>query len=128
MISDLTAVIGAAVSLLGLGLVMGTSPTLYAIVMRMLSTTTRPVRTVGWIVVGVVIATTILLFVFRLVDPATITAIFASDAERFLIRRVVDLVAAAVFLAAGHGSCCTCAVPARPPRPRRRRGPKRPAC
>lgn len=101
VISDMAALIGAAVSLLGLGLVMGTSPTLYAIVMKMLSTTTRPVRTVAWITVGVAIGTTVLLFVFRLVDPETITELLEARAERFLIRRTVDLVAAGLFIAAG---------------------------
>lgn len=117
MISQSIALTGTAVSLLGLGLVMGTSPTLYAIVMKVLSSATDPTTALRWIMVGVGLGTTVLLLVFRVVDPETITAMVADRAEKLLVRRLVDLVAGAVFLALAVRALLRLRRPRRPPVP-----------
>lgn len=117
MIHELLALGGVAVSMVGLGLVMGASPTLYAIVMRVLTTATDPVTAVRWITVGVGAGTTVLLLLFRVIDPETLTALVADRAGKLLVRRVVDLVAGAVFLVLAIRAVLGLRRPERPTKP-----------
>ncbi|TDT33260.1 GAP family protein [Naumannella halotolerans] len=98
MWSDLAGVLGAGLSLLGLGFVMGFSPTMYAVVIRLLTASKRPQTAVRWVSVGMVIGCTLMLLAFRVVDPETLTAALKDRVEEFLVRRGVDLVAGTIFL------------------------------
>lgn len=118
MTGSLPALLGATASLLGLGLVMGTSPTLYAIVVRLLSTSKRPAPSVRWMLVGVAAATTLLLLVFRVVDPDTLTAFLRDRTEKLLVNAGVDLLAGLVFLILGLRELRRLRLPRTPRRPR----------
>lgn len=96
--TEVVRLAGACLSLLGLGLVMGTSPTTYALVLRLLTAAPRPVAAVRWLLLGIVLGTTLLLLVFRVVDPATITAPLEDRTEKLLVTKGVDLVAGVVLL------------------------------
>lgn len=96
--------LAAAASLLGLGLVMGTSPTLYAIVIRLLTSSTsgsRATAAVRWMLLGVALGSTVLLLVFRVVDPRTLTFALRDDTEKLLVSSGIDLLAGLVFLVLG---------------------------
>lgn len=88
-----SAVVGGLVSVIGLGLVMGFSPTVYALVLRILTQSTRPGRPVHFLTLGMVLGTTLLLLVFRTVDPQTLTALLEDRTKELLVRRSVDLTA-----------------------------------
>lgn len=118
MIAHALALGSAAISLLGLGLVMGTSPTLYAIVVRLLTTSRRPDTAIRWIALGVAIGTTVLLLAFRVVDPETLTAMITDRTEKLLVSRGVDLVAGLVLLALGLREASRLRRLRRPPKPK----------
>ena len=82
-----SAVVGGLVSVIGLGLVMGFSPTIYALVLRILTQSTRPGRPVHFLTLGMVLGTTLLLLVFRAVDPQTLTALLEDRTKELLVRR-----------------------------------------
>ncbi|SYZ34001.1 Protein of uncharacterised function (DUF2910) [Propionibacterium australiense] len=95
------AVWAAAGSMIGLGLLMGFSPTTYALVVHLLTVARRPGRSVAWICVGLAAIATVMLVVFHFVDPDRLTELFRARASALLIRRGVDLVAGVLALAAG---------------------------
>lgn len=97
---DLVRLIGAAVSLLGLGAVMGFSPTLIAVSLRVLAGANRPHRAIGCMLVGLVVGSTALLLLLQVVDPRSFEALLTHDVESVLVRRSVDLTAGALFIAA----------------------------
>lgn len=119
--SQLLPLLAASASLLGLGLVMGTSPTLYAIVIRLLTTSPRAFPAVRWVLLGVALGTTVLLLLFRVVDPRTLTAALRSNTEKLLVSSGIDLLAGLVFLAFGIRALL------RLRRPRREHRPSAPA-
>ena len=84
---------GALVSVVGLGLVMGFSPTIYALVLRILTHHSHPARSVHFLTLGMALGTTLLLLVFRTVDPQTLTALIEDRTKELLVRRGVDLTA-----------------------------------
>ncbi|MDO4918075.1 hypothetical protein [Kocuria sp.] len=92
-----SALVGGTVSVLGLGLVMGFSPTSYALVLRILTHHARPARAVHFLTLGMALGTTLLLVVFRTVDPQTLTALLEDRTKELLVRRGVDLVAGALL-------------------------------
>ncbi|WP_016995975.1 hypothetical protein [Kocuria atrinae] len=61
-------------SLLGLGLVMGFTPSLYAVVLHLLAHTPKAATMIRWVTVGMMLGSTLLVVVFRFVDPETLTA------------------------------------------------------
>lgn len=91
----------AVLGLLGLGLVMGFSPALYGVTLRVLTRSRRPEPPIAAMAAGLAFAATVMLVVFRSIDPTTWIDQARGDVEALLIRRAVDLLAAAVFLAAG---------------------------
>lgn len=95
------AVWAAVGSMIGLGLLMGFSPTTYALVVHLLTVARRPGRSVAWICVGLAAIATVMLVIFHVVDPDRLTALFRARASALLIRRGVDLVAGVLALAAG---------------------------
>ncbi|SPF67751.1 Glycolipid exporter Gap/Sap [Propionibacterium ruminifibrarum] len=95
------AVWAAAGSMIGLGLLMGFSPTTYALVVHLLTVARRPGRSVAWICVGLAAIATVMLVLFHFVDPDRLTDLFRARASALLIRRGVDLVAGVLALAAG---------------------------
>ncbi len=92
------AVLAGVVSVVGLGLVMGFSPTIYALVLRILTRRPHPSRPVHRLTLGMVLGTTLLLIVFRSVDPQTITALVEDRTKELLVRRGVDLTAGILLL------------------------------
>lgn len=109
----------AGLSVLGLGLVMGFSPTTYAVVVHLLGSARRPVASVHWLCAGIAAASTLLMAVFRTVDPETIAHVYEGRAEAFLVRRGVDLTAGILFLAAATWEFRRSRGPQAPPRPRK---------
>lgn len=93
----ISALTGGTVSVLGLGLVMGFSPTVYALVLRILTHHARPARAVHFLTLGMALGTTLLLFVFRTLDPQTLTALLEDRTKELLVRHSVDLTAGALL-------------------------------
>ncbi|GEC98255.1 hypothetical protein KVA01_04100 [Kocuria varians] len=89
----ISALVGGTASVLGLGLVMGFSPTVYALVLRILTHHAHPARAVHFLTLGMALGTTLLLVVFRTVDPQTLTALLEDRTKELLVRRGVDLTA-----------------------------------
>ena len=116
---DLIRLAGAAVSLLGLGLVMGISPTLIAVALRVLAEVHRPNRTIGFMLAGLTVGSTALLLVLQIVDPRSFEALLTHDAEGVLVRRGVDLTAGSLFLVASVFLWVHARAPLRPREPRR---------
>jgi cytochrome c biogenesis protein CcdA len=97
-------VIGTALGLLGLGFVMGFSPTLYGVTLHVLTRSPappRPIRSVVWMTVGLAVASTVLVLVFRVVDPETLIHVWQGRFEALLVTRAVDLAAGVVLVGAG---------------------------
>lgn len=94
------ALASAAVSLLGLGLVMGFTPSLYAVVLHLLAHTPKAATMIRWVTVGMMLGSTLLVVVFRFVDPETLTAALKGRVEELLIRHSVDLTAGSLLLIA----------------------------
>lgn len=116
---DLIRLAGAAVSLLGLGLVMGISPTLIAVALRVLAEVHRPNRAIGFMLAGLTVGSTALLLVLQIVDPRSFEALLTNDAEGVLVRRGVDLTAGSLFLVASVFLWVHARAPLRPREPRR---------
>lgn len=108
--------IGAGASLLGLGLVMGFSPSLYTVVLHLLTHEKRAATLIRWLVLGAALGATVLLFAFRAVDPSVIAADLRARTEEFLVRRSVDWVAGGVFLVLGLVQWRRARRPPSPPR------------
>ncbi|WP_316671093.1 hypothetical protein [uncultured Propionibacterium sp.] len=122
------AVWAAAVSMIGLGLFMGFSPTTYALVVHLLTGSRRPGRDIAWICVGLVAAATIMLVVFHFVDPERLTALLRLRASALLVRRGTDLVAGLLTLIAGLAQLVDWHLHApRGRRPRAHRGERAPS-
>ena len=85
--------------LLGLGLVMGFSPTLYGYTLHELTRGDSPA--VRWMTVGLLAASTLLVIVFQFFDPTNITRLLRHRIDELLLRRGVDVAAGVVFLIAG---------------------------
>lgn len=100
MESSAIALVSAAVSLVGLGLVMGFSPSLYAVVLHLLTRTPKAAAMIRWVSVGMMLGSTLLIGVFRFVDPETLTAALKGRVEELLIRHGVDLIAGSLLLIA----------------------------
>lgn len=98
MEANVIALASAAVSLLGLGLVMGFTPSLYAVVLHLLTHTPKAAVMIRWVTVGMTVGATLLIVVFRFVDPETLTAALKGRVEELLIRHSVDLVAGSLLL------------------------------
>ena len=67
----------------------------------MLTCASRPEPPIAALAAGLAVGSTVMLLVFRTVDPNTWIDAARSDVEAVLIRRAVDLVAAVVVLIAG---------------------------
>lgn len=115
---DLIRFAGAAVSLLGLGVVMGVSPTLIAVTLRVLTNVSRPNRAIGCMLIGLVIGSTALLLLLQIVDPRSFEALLSHDVERILVRRSIDLAAGLLFLIASLIMGLRARRPRRPKKPR----------
>ena len=111
--------VSALIGLIGLGIVMGFSPTLVATTLRILTGTPRPDRAVSYMLIGLILGSTAVLLLLQVVDPRSIEHALSEDADRLLVQRSVDLSAGAVFLAA------TILLSVRARRPRRASRPRR---
>lgn len=115
---DLIRLGGAALSLLGLGVVMGVSPTLIAVALRALTEMNRPNRAIGFMLVGLTAGSTALLLVLQIVDPRNFEALLKHDVEGMLVRRSVDLLAGALFLVASVPMWVRARAPRKPRAPK----------
>lgn len=91
----------AVVSLLGLGLVMGFSPTLYAYTLHSLTAGRGAARAIGGMVTGLAVASTAMAVLFQFVDPDNLARLVRHRVDALLLERGVDLLAGAVLLVAG---------------------------
>lgn len=112
---------GAALSLLGLGIIAGFSPTLVALVLRLLDLGANAKRAITYLLLGLVLGVTALLLLLQLIDPRSLETLVKSNVQKDLIHRSVDLVAAAVFLTAGLIMAMRVRAPRRPRKPQARR-------
>lgn len=96
--AELVPILSAGLSLLGLGLVMGFSPTLYGLALHLLTRSSNPGREIRWLTAGIAVGATILFLVFRAFDPETLTTALRGHVEELLVRRSIDLTAGTIFL------------------------------
>lgn len=99
--ADFAQIVGGVIALLGFGFAMGFSPTLYGVVLHVLTRSQRPWPSVLALVTGLAAGSTVLLLAFRTVDPHRWVQRLQGQVAAFLVQRVVDLAAAAVFLITG---------------------------
>ena len=85
--------------LLGLGLVMGFSPTLYGYSLHQL--TRGNASAVRWMVAGLFAASTLLVVIFQFFDPTNITHLLRHRIDEFLLARGVDAIAGILLIGAG---------------------------
>lgn len=90
----------AAVSLLGLGLTMGFSPTLYGMELHLLVHDRQAVSGIHWMVGGLFAGSTILFLLFQAVDPENLERLLRYRADSLLLRRWVDVVAGSLLIIA----------------------------
>lgn len=115
--------IRGVVSLVGLGLVMGFSPTLYAMLLYLLSHARHPWRSAGWLSAGVVLACTVLLAAFHSFAPAVISTFLRHRVDEVLVHRSIDMAVGVLFLAAAGGVALAHYRRRAGHKPRRRRKP-----
>lgn len=113
------ALLGAALSLVGFGLLYGLSPSTYGIVVHLLATSARGARSVAWLCAGMALAALVSLLVFRAVDPETLISLVRTRAEEVLVRRAVDMVAGVCLLLAGAWAVRDARRPRKPKAPAR---------
>lgn len=104
--SDVARLAAVCVSVVGLGLVAGTSPTFYALVLRVLSRgregrDDQGRRPLGLLLVGYASGTTLLAVALQVVDPRTIETVLRGRVERAAIDRGVDVAAGVILLLVG---------------------------
>lgn len=90
----MTTLLAAAPALLGLGLMMGFSPSLYSITFLALINDPSKMHIVRWISGGIVMGATVLVLLFRFVDPENLIQLVHSDASKILVRKSIDAGAA----------------------------------
>ncbi len=96
--AELARLVSASLSLLGLGLVMGFSPTLYGLTLHFLTRSGSASRDVLWLSAGIAAGASVLFTAFRAFDPETLTDALRGDVEELFVRRGVDLTAGVLFL------------------------------
>lgn len=89
----------AVPTLLGLGLVMGFSPTLYGYALHAL--VRRRPQAVYWMLAGLTAASTMLVLIFQVFDPTNITRVLTHGIDGWLLRRGVDITAGVLLAASG---------------------------
>ena len=120
LVSDLVRLVGAAISLIGLGLVMGISPTTIAVSFRVLTDVPRAKRAMGFMLLGLILGATVILLALQVIDPHTLETLVSRDIEKVLVRHSVDLAAGALFLTAGIIMAVRLRRPPKPKRPHRK--------
>ncbi|WP_188895704.1 hypothetical protein [Microlunatus endophyticus] len=89
-----------AFSLLGLGLTMGFSPTLYGISLHLLTRDRRATSAIRWMVVGLAAGSTVMVVLFQFIDPGNLELLLRHQVAALLLRRGVDLVSGALLIGA----------------------------
>ncbi|WP_453984523.1 GAP family protein [Brevibacterium casei] len=118
--SDLLRFAGAAVSLIGLGIVMGISPTTIAVSLRVLTDVPRAKRAMGFMLLGLVLGATVIMLALQVIDPRTLEALVSRDVEKVLVRHSVDLAAGAIFIIAGIIMALRLRRPPKPKKPHKK--------
>lgn len=88
----------AAISLIGLGLSMGFSPTLYGVSIHLLTREPQPTIAIRWMVGGLVAGSTVLLLLFQFVDPEYLEDLLRHSVDHLLLKRGIDLVAGVLLI------------------------------
>ena len=114
---DLLRLFSGFVSLILLGLTFGFSPPLYGVTLHLLVRGGSPRRSIIFLTVGMGVSSTLLLLIFRTLDPSTIEDALRLGFERLLVQTVVDLVSG--FLLVVAGLVMFAVVQNRPRKPRR---------
>lgn len=114
---DLARLLGAVISLVLLGLTFGFSPPLYGVTLHLLVRGGSPRRSIISLTIGMGLAATLLLLIFRSFDPTTLVGILRLGFERLLVQTVVDLVSGVLLMIAGFVMLAV--VKTRPRKPRR---------
>ncbi|MDF1477788.1 hypothetical protein PYV02_01675 [Leifsonia sp. H3M29-4] len=95
--------IGPLVALLGLGLALNLSPTVYAVELAILRRTVQPTVQVLWLCGGLLTGIALVSAVCQVLDPATIVRFVQGDIASVLLNRWVDIAFGAVFASIGVG-------------------------
>jgi len=98
---DLLRLFSGFVSLILLGLTFGFSPPLYGVTLHLLVRGGSPRRSLGFLTLGMCLAATLLLLIFRGFDPTTLVDVLRLGVERLLVQTVVDLIAGFLLAVAG---------------------------
>lgn len=116
--ADLLRFLSGIVALLGIGFATGFSPTLVAATLRVLTGAKRPDRAIGFMLVGLVLGSGLLLFLLQFVDPRVLTSRLSAETARILVSRGIDLAAGVIFLAAGISLAIRARRPRKPKQPK----------
>lgn len=94
-------VVGAAVSLVGLGWALGLNPALYGATVDMLARTSNPVKRLIWMLGGLFIGATALFFVLQGLNPNHFVSMMKQDLSVAILNRIVDGIAGGLFILGG---------------------------
>lgn len=97
-------IVGAAVSLVGLGWGLGLNPALYGATVDVLARTSDPVKRIAWMLGGLFFGATALFFVLQGLNPNHLVSVVKHDLETDVLNRIVDAVAGGLFILAGVAS------------------------
>lgn len=116
---ELLRLAGTAVSVVGLGVVMGLSPTLVALTLRVLTAVSHAYRALAFMLLGLTIGASLILLILQFIDPRTFESVVSGEVERLLLRRGIDLFAGALFVIAAVIMGVRARMPPRAKRPRK---------
>lgn len=92
----MAAILASVPGLLGLGLVMGFSPTLYAVALHLLEG--GRTGSLRWLVAGLASGSTLLAVLLQFTDPHTWERALTAEIDALALRRWIDLVAGLLML------------------------------
>ena len=93
--------LGAVLSLLGVGLAMGLNPALYAATIDMLARTKNPGSRLTLMIAGLFAGATALYFILQGLNPDHLVKVVEGDLDKAVIDRGVDAVGGGAFIGAG---------------------------
>lgn len=114
---EVAQILSASLSLIGLGLVMGFSPTLYGLALHILTHSSQARREIRWLTAGIAVGASALFLIFRVVDPETLAAGLRGHVDELLVRRSVDIAAGSVLVVLALIVFLRSRTPRRPIRP-----------
>jgi cytochrome c biogenesis protein CcdA len=88
-------------TLVGFGLMMGLNPALYGATADMLARNTRVASRMSWMLLGLAAGATVLYVLLQSFNPTSLVNAVEQEAGTLVLSRTIDVIAGAVFLAAG---------------------------